>query len=56
MSEAVTPPKPPAPKIIRAANVGGLAIVILLLSTIIASLSSGFLSPQVFYRPSIYSP
>ena len=51
MSEATTTSKPPASKfdfaafIIRAANVGGLAIIILLLSTIIASFASGFLSP-----------
>ena len=51
MSEATTTSKPQASKfdfaafIIRAANVGGLAIIILLLSTIIASLAPGFLSP-----------
>ena len=51
LSEAATASKPRAAKfdfvafIIRAANVGGLAIVILLLSTIIASLAPGFLSP-----------
>ncbi len=51
MSEEITTIKPPAAKfdyvafIIRAANVGGLAIIILLLSTIIASLAPGFLSP-----------
>ena len=51
MSEATTTSKPQASKfdfaafIIRAANVGGLAIIILLLSTIIASFASGFLSP-----------
>jgi len=49
MSEATTTSKPKESKfhlaafIIRAANVGGLAIVILLLSTIIASLAPGFL-------------
>jgi ribose transport system permease protein len=51
MSEATTTMKPQAAKfdfvafIIRAANVGGLAIIILVLSTIIASLAPGFLSP-----------
>jgi len=50
MSEATAPAKTLGPKvdfatfIIRAANVGGLAIIILLLSTIIASLAPGFLS------------
>jgi ribose transport system permease protein len=53
MSEATTIVKPQSSNskfdyvtfIIRAANVGGLAIIILLLSTIIASLAPGFLSP-----------
>jgi len=51
MSEATTTAQPQASKfelipfLVRAANVGGLAIVILLLSTIIASLAPGFLSP-----------
>jgi len=51
MSEAATTMNSPAEKfdvvafIIRAANVGGLALVILLLSIIIASLAPGFLSP-----------
>jgi ribose transport system permease protein len=51
MSEATTAAKPQSSKfdfaasIIRAANVGGLAIIILLLSIIVASLAPGFLSP-----------
>ena len=51
MSESTASAEPRASKfelgpfLVRAANVGGLAIIILLLSTIIASLATGFLSP-----------
>jgi ribose transport system permease protein len=51
MSESAASAEPRASKfelgpfLVRAANVGGLAIIILLLSTIIASLATGFLSP-----------
>jgi ribose transport system permease protein len=51
MPESTASAEPQASKfdfavfIIRAANVGGLAIIIFLLSTIIASLAPGFLSP-----------
>jgi ribose transport system permease protein len=51
MSESTASAEPRASKfelgpfLVRAANVGGLALIILLLSTIIASLAPGFLSP-----------